>query len=988
MRKIYVRILAVLALCCTALTGCSTTVSKEDEIPRSYAGFVFEGAEELEYLNARRVNYVHEKTGAHASFVLNDDQERTFCVSFKTTSKDDKGEAHILEHTVLSSSENFPAMALYRILMGNAYSTYVNGFTSSGATAFPVSSQDKDSLLLLSKIYLDAVFCPSIVSDKRYFEREGWRYSLPSADADLALTGTVYNEMKGSLSQMNRAMFSAMKKGLFPDSWQQYESGGIPEAILTLTYEELVTFYKEHYTPENCYCLIYGDVDIEPFLTLMDSYFSATSDRTCVSDTSQQKPFETKRSQDILLPAAKDSSASGKIWYSFVMPKDLSDAEDQALSLLLQYFQVNEDCRDMLYQSGIGSSYSTDTSFFGEEQVVSFVCEDADTSRAKEFQTLVDSLLVEGVRSGVDDEMIRALASQNLFAIKLFRNQKNTGASVAEMFVYSIASEREYFMNQGPVLEQGRDIIINEGIADLVSRAFLTNNHALLSTITPALGMLEEQEQKTALALQQQKAAMSRDEIEEMVKATAEMNAWLKSSENQETLAKIRKLDSGEKDYTVKALPERMKMVGKVREVDLTLESNLSECLILYDVSHLSLDELSLLSLYPYIAGLSSDIHSSDELYTLAATYVNEFSMFVVPMHVGGVVHPYLGVQFYMDDGDVAKAMEIAKEMIYHSDIQGNADYLAYGIASTLESYKDPEILFGDYMKLWAESGTDLEAAYEWYLSGTPYIEFLKDSVSRLETDKEGFCAELKAVLAKALVRDGTVKIRIGSASRREAIQSQLDFLLPDRQSAEGKGESLQLLGHPRHLYVAANTPQQYVRLGVSSRDGKVKISGIDLLTAQVFSHHYAIPEFREQGGAYSTRSIVEFPGDYYFYLYSSPTFADKLKRYQAIPEEMTTLDLSASDLESFKVAALGTLLRSAGDFNDAMAQADCCLRGWDYGTLRRSWVEEIRSATLKDLHKGAENLSLLNKNAGYVVVAAPDKVKGHEALFEETLSL
>ena len=50
----------------------------------------------------------HRKTGAYITLLLNDDENKVFYIGFRTPPKDSTGVAHILEHSVLCGSREFP----------------------------------------------------------------------------------------------------------------------------------------------------------------------------------------------------------------------------------------------------------------------------------------------------------------------------------------------------------------------------------------------------------------------------------------------------------------------------------------------------------------------------------------------------------------------------------------------------------------------------------------------------------------------------------------------------------------------------------------------------------------------------------------------------------------------------------------------------------------------------------------------------------------
>ena len=59
-------------------------------------------------LNSEGYILRHKKTGASITLLLNDDENKVFYIGFKTPPKDSTGVAHILEHSVLCGSKNFP----------------------------------------------------------------------------------------------------------------------------------------------------------------------------------------------------------------------------------------------------------------------------------------------------------------------------------------------------------------------------------------------------------------------------------------------------------------------------------------------------------------------------------------------------------------------------------------------------------------------------------------------------------------------------------------------------------------------------------------------------------------------------------------------------------------------------------------------------------------------------------------------------------------
>ena len=112
-------------------------------------------------------------------------------------------------------------------------------------------------------VYLDAVFYPNIYNEEKIFRQEGWSYNLESEEDALTYNGVVYNEMKGAFSSPESVLDRVVLNTLFPDTSYANESGGDPEVIPELTYEQFLDFHRTYYHPSNSYIYLYGDMDME-----------------------------------------------------------------------------------------------------------------------------------------------------------------------------------------------------------------------------------------------------------------------------------------------------------------------------------------------------------------------------------------------------------------------------------------------------------------------------------------------------------------------------------------------------------------------------------------------------------------------------------------------------------------------------------------------------------------------------------------------------
>ncbi len=219
------------------------------------------------YINRHNIlAYQHDKSGAWLIIEKNNNLNKKFEINVRTPPENDKGINHIIEHCILNGSKEYPCKSMIWELSKIAHANFMNGMTYPCYTSFPVSSTDEDELESLAKIYSSGVFHPSFLSDEKIFKKEGIRFELDEKE-HLIPNGTVFNEMQKGL-QGN--IISQLIKNIFPDTQGKNFSGGVPEKIIDLTYDEICQTYKKYYHPANMVIYMSGNINYEKFMHWID----------------------------------------------------------------------------------------------------------------------------------------------------------------------------------------------------------------------------------------------------------------------------------------------------------------------------------------------------------------------------------------------------------------------------------------------------------------------------------------------------------------------------------------------------------------------------------------------------------------------------------------------------------------------------------------------------------------------------------------------
>ena len=114
--------------------------------------------EELQDIHSKGWLLRHKKTGARVMLIENSDENKVFNIAFRTPPKNSTGVAHILEHSVLCGSREFPLKDPFVELVKGSLNTFLNAMTYPDKTCYPVASCNDRDFQNLMHVYLDAVF--------------------------------------------------------------------------------------------------------------------------------------------------------------------------------------------------------------------------------------------------------------------------------------------------------------------------------------------------------------------------------------------------------------------------------------------------------------------------------------------------------------------------------------------------------------------------------------------------------------------------------------------------------------------------------------------------------------------------------------------------------------------------------------------------------------------------------------------------------------
>ena len=521
---------------------------------KSHSAFKSLGSQRIESLNLIVEHYEHIKTGATHYHLNADNDENVFLVALRTVPMDSRGVAHILEHTALCGSEHYPVRDPFFMMIRRSLNTFMNAFTSSDWTAYPFASKNRKDFNNLLDVYLDAVFFSRL--HELDFLQEGHRVEFEKADdpkTDLVYKGVVYNEMKGAMSSPVSQLWQMLTKYLFPTTTYHYNSGGEPEHIPDLSYDDLKNFYQKHYHPSNAIFMTYGDISAAEHQAVFESNALSQFDRLddVIKVDDEKRYFSPVNIEECYALDEEEinASASGKTHHvmGWLLGKS-TDLYEMLTAHLLSGVLLDNSAsplRHALETTDIGSAPSPLCGLEDSNREMSFMCglEGSRPEDAAKFEEIVLTVLNEVAEKGIDQQQVEAVLHQ------LELNQREIGGDsypyglqliLAGLSAATHRGDPIEVLNLDPVLERLReDIKQPDFIQNLVKKYLLENAHRVRLTLKPDAKLADNRDAAEKNALEKMKAALTDQQVEKIVSAAEDLAVRQQEEDDPEVLPKV-----------------------------------------------------------------------------------------------------------------------------------------------------------------------------------------------------------------------------------------------------------------------------------------------------------------------------------------------------------------------------------------------------------------------------------------------------------------
>ena len=943
----------------------------------------------------------HKKTGARVVILSNDDDNKVFHIGFRTPVNDDTGVPHIIEHTVLCGSEKYSIRDPFMELAKGSLNTFLNAMTYPDKTMYPVASYNDQDFKNLMSVYMDAVFHPNIYKEEKIFQQEGWHYELENEDADLTINGIVYNEMKGVYSSVDGVIDRITLQSLFPDTGYQNESGGDPEFIPELTYEQYLDFHRKYYHPSNSYIYLYGDMDVVERLEWMDREYLGKYDVLEIDSTiKKQQPFSKIRDITKTYSISESESLEDNtvLTSNYVIGTSL-DAELNIAFQILEYALMEmpgAPLKQALIDAGIGkdvySQYEDDI----YQPVYSIVAKFANESDKEGFVNLIHNTLEKIVKDGIDKKSLEAGLNSLEFKTKeadFGRYPKGLMFGLQLMSSWLYDDKKPFvLLETNKIFESLKEKINTDYFEQLIQKYLIDNKHHSVVTLVPQKGLTEEKDKKLKEKLAAMKASMSEEEIRTLVKETAELKAFQESSSTEEELKCIPLLKLEDINPNPRPVISQKEINDSITMLYNDLYTNgIGYIDIAFDCSDMPQQYHPYMGLIKYIL---SYMDTDQRSYTELNTDIN--------LNIGGLA---FDTGLYVDNksGDTVftveihaklfyekleKVFELFREIILHTDFSDEKRLKE--ILDELKSRLQSSIMYA------GDSAAMLRAmsyySKPYYLKeqtvGISFYKFVEYIIEHFDEKKTEVIAMLQRTI-KSVFRAGHMTLNYaGDRESFEKVKTLTIQLRSEMFSDNETYEPWEFVPQQKNEGIKTAGQVQFVaRTGNYNDAGEDLYRGSFSVLGNIMRYEYLWNNIRVLGGAYGCNCIFNRSGDVMFTSYRDPNLAKTNDTYLAAAEYIKNFTAEEREMRKFIIGAISSLDTPLGASDRSTRELSLHFANVDYETLQRERTQ-LLSTTQEDIRNLAPLIQKAMDKNNICVVGSTARIEEAQALFKETKDL
>ena len=858
----------------------------------------------------RAVLMEHERTGARLFWLDNGAENMVFSITFRTLPEDSTGVFHILEHSVLCGSRKYPMKEPFVELLKSSMNTFLNAMTFPDMTMYPVSSRNPKDLMNLAGVYLDAVFAPVSVHDRKRFCQEGWHIDRDE-DGSPEYRGVVFNEMKGAMSDTDTLIDHEVGSMLFPDTYYGFNSGGDPEKITDLTYDEYRRQYERCYHPSNAWVYLDGAVPMEEMLPLLDSYFSAYVRRESNPEFTVQVPRGCERTIYYELGQEEEPGNKGFLTTARITGTWKDRAENMARGIICDVLTgTNESpLKRAALERGLARDLNLSVDDTGLQSWTAMHAEHVTDGKEQEILDLLEETGRKIRCEGLEREAVEASMNRAVFNLREEEEPQGIGRCIRSMGTWLYGGDPLEALETGSVIRRMKEWL-EDGTFDRLAADMLLNRENLITLHTlPSLTIGEEKRTRESEKLRNALERMTEEERAETERMREEIETWQCTPDRDQDLATLPVLRKEDADIEPEWVETEILTVSGVPVMIHRLPCNgVVHLRAYFSLTDMSLDDLTRAAFYAGMLGkLPTRRYDAFRLQQEIKRRTGSLGFAVVTRSKKGDAEhcvPCLGAFASALEENVQQAQELLAEILMNTVTEGQEDRIL-DIIRQNDMNSRQRIVSGGHMVAVKKcmSRFSADAAVKNALDGERAVRYVHAFAADPGHEMEAFLRTARRIRCESICR---ARLTLSVTSETDMIPDLLAGTFPEGtgvpEYASYREDDLDRIGFriPSQTGFAARG----YRL---NRCGK-EFSGSMWLAGGILTLGYYWNRIRVQGGAYGAGIQIDRNGNLFSYSFRDPTPGKTLTADSGASAYLREFATGGENLDRYIISALNEM--------------------------------------------------------------------------------
>ncbi|MBQ9142181.1 MAG: insulinase family protein, partial [Lachnospiraceae bacterium] len=527
---------------------------------------------------------------------------------------------------------------------------------------------------------------------------------------------------------------------------------------------------------------------------------------------------------------------------------------------------------------------------------------------------------------------------------------------------------------------------------ELLQKYLLDNTHKAVVILKPKKGLTEEKDAQLKEKLAQKKAALTAEEIEEIVAETKALEEYQEAEDSKEDLEKIPLLAREDIGRQARKIVNEERKLGEIPVLNHEVFTNgIAYLRMIFELKDVPGELMPYLGIFKGCLGLLNtehyqygDLFNEMNLVTGGMSAVNNCYSDLNDLDKYRLT---LEIKTKVLYDNIDKAIELMREILMTSDFT-DTKRLHEIIAEGRSRTQSQMISAGHSVAVGrAMSYGSVSAALSEVISGIPFFRLVTQLDEKFEENKEQLVDKLQRLARLTFRKENLMVDFVGTREGYEKLAVPVEsFANALYTTPVEKGSFAPVVSRKNEGFMTSGQVQYVCRAGNFRKKGLPYKGALRILKVMM-GYEYLWVNVRVKGGAYGCMCGFGKSGESYFVSYRDPNLGKTIDVYKKAAENIAQFDADERTMTQYIIGAISDLDVPMNPSALGLFSLSAYMTGLTQEVLQKE-RDEMLSATAEDIRGLSKYIEAFMEDDFLCVVGNTERIKEEAALFMHTENL